>query len=336
MKPSLFLIALVMVLSVLSSGCGCCRIVVDLDSTPDPDDPEDRRNPDDDDNDVSDDGGDDPQPKERGRVHLGHAQFPTKNSARSVEHPWYVPRLEPDKYKLGFKVPGGDAKKIRSGYHLWARGVGHKRIDKSRFQWRPPPGCLGAGLKCVYEELDDGSVDAVETIAELFRQRASKRKLSSLDLASLVITFVQEIKYKIPKNEPFGVKPPALVVREKDGDCDSKTLLAHMILRSIGVRSVIISSNAHAHSMLGVRLPAPGTTFTWKGRKYAFVEMTAKRSPIGHINRKLLRPNDWRVVPMNYKKLGKPTTRVKKPKPKPKKPRGPAEIIKGGRIRINL
>jgi hypothetical protein len=149
-----------------------------------------------------------------------------------------------------------------------------------------------------------------------------------------VITFVQEIHYRIPDEEPFGVKAPALVVKDAEGDCDSKSLLAHIILRSLGIGSVLISSEAHKHTMLGLAQPAAGRSFTWQGRKYAFVELTAKRSPVGHVNPQLLRPNDWQVVAMNYKPPGRPPESPRAPPPKQPE-RGAAEVITGGRIEVN-
>jgi hypothetical protein len=120
------------------------------------------------------------------------------------------------------------------------------------------------------------------------------------------------------------VLPPALVAQRRWGDCDSKSLLAHMILRTLGINSVLISSEAHQHTMLGVALPAPGTSFTWQGRRYAFVELTAKRSPIGHIHPKLLSPNDWRVVEMAYQPVKPPAIEE------------PQELRKGGGGRVRV
>jgi hypothetical protein len=71
-----------------------------------------------------------------------------------------------------------------------------------------------------------------------------------------------------------------------------------MLLRDMGIDSIMLSSVAHRHAMLGIALPAPGTPFTHAGRRYAYTECTAKGSPIGHINPELLRPNDWRAVPV--------------------------------------
>jgi hypothetical protein len=275
--------ALALALIALSAQA-CCNVAIELDSTA-PKKSGRQKPPDDDD-------GDD-------EVNLGTAAFPPGNDDKVVRHPWWLPDLEPKKYRLGYRLDGGAARGIEDDYHDFARQVRHKKLDPGRFEWHPPPGCLG-GLQCVYQALLDGSSKGLEPIAGLFRDRAKTAKLSATQIASLVVSFVQEIEYRIPDEEPFGVRPPALVVKDKAGDCDSKSLLAHMILKSLGLRSVLISSAAHKHTMLGLALPSGGTTFTWQGTTYAFVELTAARSPIGFIQPKLLRPDDWRVVTMRY------------------------------------
>lgn len=312
---------------------GCCNIPVDFD----PDDPLGRdRPPDDDEGDDDDDDG----KTANGHVDIGTAAYPSANRAKRAAHPWWLPELKPSKYELGYKLDDVAGEGIHEAYRRWARQVGHKKLDENRFQWHPPQRCHG-GLHCVYETLEESSDPGVEPIADLFRRRASKARLDVGELASLVLTFVQEIEYKIPKDEPFGVMPPALVVKNRWGDCDSKTLLAHMLLRSIGIRSVLISSNAHKHTMLGVAVPAAGRSFTYQGTKYAFVELTAKRSPIGHINPQLLRPNDWRVVEMRYRPVGAlptPDDAIDPPKKKKKKKdegsSRTAGVRGGGRINV--
>lgn len=320
-----------LVVAVIAAGC-CRDIAEDLD----PADP---------------DGRDQPPTPSASDVDLGEAAYPPDNAATPASYRWWVPKLDPKNYRVGYRLADVNATSIRQAYHRWADSVGHQRINDSRFRWRPPRRCLD-GLHCVYEQLDDGSTDAVLPIADRFIARAEAQKLDSLDAASLAITFVQEITYRIPKEEPFGVKPPSLVVKEEDGDCDSKTLLAHMILRELGIESVLVSSEAHRHTMLGVALPSGGTTFTHRGRRYAFVEMTAKRAPIGYIDPRLLRPNDWRVVTMRYKtktpRPDKPPPPTKAPAPTTPSPNRPqpdapkkkpvpsvVDIIKGGPIQID-
>lgn len=237
------------------------------------------------------------------RVDLGTVFYPTGTPREAVtEHPWSLPSLKPPSYRLGYALGTTSERAMHDRFHRFAAQVGHERVTASSFRWRPPPGCRDAGLKCVYEQLEADARAAVAPLSALFVTRARAGGLSSLEAAALVVSFIQEMTYEIPADEPFGVLPPALVVRRRKGDCDSKALLAHMILGAMGVDSVLVSSDAHQHTMLGIALPAAGQWFTFQGRRYAFVEMTAKGAPIGHIDPRLLRPADWRAIPV---RLGK-------------------------------
>lgn len=228
---------------------------------------------------------------------LGQAEYPRGCAADPVDHLWTLPHLRPPRYHLGYKLDGAHAIRLAEGLLAYARNNGHRKIDATRFLWTPPREC-GTDLRCVYRHLDREGSAGVTPIARLFRRRAAESRLSSLDLAELVIGFIQGIPYRSVDDLPFDVLPPPLVVREKRGDCDSKALLAHMILRELGIRTVLISSVAHRHTMLGVALPAPGESFTYGGTRYAYVEMTRENWRMGQVAPQLLRPNDWRVVPL--------------------------------------
>src|SRR5262249_24992152 len=154
---------------------------------------------------------------------------------------------------------------IHDALRAYARKVQYKDDGGGAFRWVPPPGCA-KDMHCIFENLAKESQPAILHIIDLFLERQSDMPLSSMDLATLIVSFVQSIPYEIPKDEPFGVLPPALVVADRKGDCDSKALLAHMMLDALGVDSVIVTSEGHRHSMLGIALPAQGTRFRHAGR----------------------------------------------------------------------
>jgi hypothetical protein len=214
-------------------------------------------------------------------------------------HAWSASRLKPSAYRLEYALAPRESQAIDASLHTYAKGVGYADEGSGKFRWVPPPGCTG-DMHCVFESIAAANLSDVSAVADRFRMRRDQAHLSTMDLATLVVTFVQAIDYKIPDWEPFGVLPPALVVSQHRGDCDSKSLLAHMVLHQLGFDTMLISSNSHHHTMLGIAIPVQGTKFTYSGRDYAFTEMTAKGSPIGHINSELLRPNDWKPVPFRY------------------------------------
>jgi hypothetical protein len=229
---------------------------------------------------------------------LGLATFPagTPKDAAAL-HTWTAKSLRPPSYKLGYALARTEADALREAFRRYGRSVRFSPGSGGRFSWTPPRGCAG-DMRCVFDELAVKSRAGVEPIATIFKRRQKEGKLDAAQIAALIVGFVQYIRYEVPKDEPFGLLPPAIVAQEKRGDCDSKALLAHMLLTHVGVDSIMLSSTAHRHAMLGVALPSTGTVFTHQGRRYAFTECTAKGSPIGHINPELLRPNDWRAVPV--------------------------------------
>ncbi len=229
-------------------------------------------------------------------IDLGTHSYPTNHTAtQPTEHRFAASRHTPANYRIGYALSPTQALASRESLHIYARTVNYAPIDDHKFVWTPGPECQG-DMRCVLETVAKGDRPRVLRIAEALHKRAKTNNMSALQAAELVVSFVQSIRYEIPKKEPFGILPPALVMSESRGDCDSKALLALMILRELHIDSILISSRAHQHTMLGIALPSSGQSFTYEGRRYAFVECTAKGSPIGHVNRKLLRPNDWRAV----------------------------------------
>lgn len=285
-----------LLIAVSLGAAGCCRFI-DLVST------------------------EPPEPDIKGPAQeLGTASYPPGTPPASpAVHTWNARQLAPATYRLGYALAPGEARDIDDDFQSFAKSVHYDDEGNGRFRWAPPAGCTG-DLHCVYEALVARDRVDVEPMVERFRKRQVEARLNTMDLAWLVVTFVQSIKYEIPKDEPFGILPPALVASQKRGDCDSKSLLALMLLRSLGVDGVVLSSAAHKHAMLGLALPAQGTKITYSGRTYMFTEMTAKGSPIGHINPELLKPNDWKVVPFRFLDAAKPAPALPAPKPKPPLP----------------
>lgn len=226
-------------------------------------------------------------------VDLGVASYPKAAEGTPAAFSFKVPTLAPAQHKLGYELEPAERKAVAKFYKDYAASVSWKRLDDKSFSWKPPPGCE-VDMHCVYATLVKRNKPDIDVVVARFRARSEQAKLNALQTAQLVMAFVQAVPYEIP-DDPFGIKPPALVVAERRGDCDSKSLLGHMILKALGVDSVIVSSKAHAHTLLGVALPASGTTFKFKGTTYAFAETTAVGSPIGFINPDLKSPSDWRV-----------------------------------------
>ncbi len=261
-------------------------------------------------------------------VDLGVAAYPEKTpTSGATRYAWRDRRLEPPVYRAGYALGEDEQKDVDEAHLALARRLRYEDAGKGAFKWVPPPGC-DATMQCIFESLAERSKPDVDPLAARFKVRIKEANLGALDAVELVTSFVQSIPYEIPKERPFGLMPPALVASRKKGDCDSKALLLHMLLDSLGVDSVLLNSNAHRHAMLGVAVPAQGEKIRYQGREYAFVETTAKNAPVGWISKELLKPNDWVVVPVRVRspeKAPKNDAATGKaadpPKPKPVKRR---------------
>ena len=204
----------------------------------------------------------------------------------------------PDTYRAAFALDPGEAADVRKHFFAYADAVKYHANGSDRFKWAPPRGCSD-DLHCVYDSAATRDGPDLRPLAELFRAQAKKAHLSSLETAELVVAFVQSIHYQVP-TEPFGLLPPALVASESRGDCDSKSLLALVLLHHLGIDAILVESEAHHHAMLGVALPTPGTSIDFNGRRYALAECTAVGWPIGQIAPQLLHPNDWHAMTVRF------------------------------------
>jgi hypothetical protein len=234
-------------------------------------------------------------------VDLGIASSPPGTPTVSpASYRWTARDLNPNRYKAGYALSPEEARKVQAALDAFARKVQYRPINDTSFTWVPPANCED-DMRCVFADMYRSNRDDVRALAARFKNRVAEANLDAMQAASLVVSFVQAVRYEIPKEEPFGILPPALVLSQQRGDCDSKAFLAQMILHELGIESMLISSQAHKHTMLGIALPVQGTTFTYGGTRYAFTECTAEGSPIGHVNAELLHPNDWKAVPVDLR-----------------------------------
>jgi hypothetical protein len=302
---------------------GCCRIISLL-ATP----PEDE-------GDVPDAPPNTPNPAaQKGDVDLGTAVAPpTAANAPPVRYRFQAKPLSPSLYITGLALAPEERADVKHSLDVFAKSVGYHATTGDRFEWKPPKSCAG-DMRCVFDALVVRNYDDVAQLGARFAARAKAAHLNAMQAAELVVAFTQAIHYEVPKESPFGILPPAMVVSDRRGDCDSKSLLTMMLLDTLGIASVMIESDAHAHAMVGIALPAQGTTVDYDGRRYAFTEVTAKGWPIGQIKPDLLRPNDWHVVPVRLRPSGHAPPDVSstataqpavttRPRPKPQAPPAP-------------
>ena len=173
----------------------------------------------------------------------------------------------------------------------------------SSFEYQVPEGCSGRIWSCIYDDvLDRSEVDLAPLLARI-ETAAVEEGWSRATTARALLAFVQEIPYRVPDRQAFGVFPPALVASHYWGDCDSKSLLLIALLDRVGIDAILLLSRAHQHAMVAVAvggsaLPAAERGLRHEGREYLWAETTAPRAPLGWRNPRFAAPDDWTVVPL--------------------------------------
>jgi hypothetical protein len=212
---------------------------------------------------------------------------------------WRVDTLAPPRYQLGYGLGASLADALEREHQELGKRLHFRPLSRDRFTYRAPPHC-GRDMRCVYEELMRTNTEPVKQLGEHFLEFIRTHQLNSAQAAELIIGFVQRIHYELPDMDvPFGVIPPALVPAQDRGDCDSKALLAVMLLRQAGINAVLLYSDPLAHAAVGVGLPGSGTALHHGGRDWRYAELSTEGWPIGMIPPQYDKPRLWTVLPLS-------------------------------------
>ncbi|MFM7589494.1 MAG: hypothetical protein ACKO55_10315, partial [Bacteroidota bacterium] len=183
----------------------------------------------------------------------------------------------------------------------------------------------------LYYHLIDHDVSKLDMLTEDLRRKAIKENMNALQAAEMVTTMIQEIDYVLVHDETCkemmdrgntfvkeyhqkklpclpsifaGVQAPYEFAHNQKGDCDTRTMLAHMILTRLGISSSIWLSESYGHSVLGVAVPLGLRSSNYKeikGIKHYAVELTAKNFQIGMLIPEQQNMKNWTVT--NYQNL---------------------------------
>ncbi len=149
----------------------------------------------------------------------------------------------------------------------------------------------------VYRYLLSKNNDRLGTVAASLAQSANRMGYDRHELATLVLSFVQHIPYKIPRNNLQLLTPPQTMVR-RYGDCDSKSLLYVLLMRKLGYHVSMYISNRYRHAMAGIDVPASGTYQSYHGKRFYFVETTYPGHRIGSLPREVQNLAYWKIIPL--------------------------------------
>jgi len=147
----------------------------------------------------------------------------------------------------------------------------------------------------VYNIILANNKDRLSNLSSAFTWFQNKNNLSDREILEIIIDFIQEIPYEIPDNY-YGIYTPSDVLFRNAGDCDSKSLLAALILKQLGYETAIFYSDEYAHAMLGLNVPSTGEYKEHNGKSYYFTEMTATGWQIGELSPDCSDLKYWNII----------------------------------------
>ena len=104
---------------------------------------------------------------------------------------------------------------------------------------------------------------------------------SDYDNAMNVLTFVQSIPYVENSTDPEYTKYPIETLKEDQGDCKDKAILAAAMLHEMGYEVVLLQFQQHL--AVGIDISANGTYFEYNGTQYYYAETTSVNWDIGNM-----------------------------------------------------
>jgi flavodoxin len=178
----------------------------------------------------------------------------------------------------------------------------------------------------LYKNLAEFDKQKIDSITILFAKESKEKKLSQLQTAEMVTTFIQEIpyvlvhqntckqlmelepgdsylvKYHLEKKPclasvPGGVQSPYEFLHNLKGDCDTRSLLGYAILTKLNISSSICVSKVYGHCVLGIGLPVGNGVYkSIDGLKHYAVELTNKGFRLGMISPEQRDISNWDIA----------------------------------------
>lgn len=170
--------------------------------------------------------------------------------------------------------------------------------------------------------IENHDANMINNVYEMFSKIRKDRNLNDKKFAEMIVSFIQYMPYYVvlerscnpddyqeqmvkdlikenpgrcAPNQAFGITTPVEFLVTGQGDCDSRTLLAHTILKHFGFNAAILSSDVYSHSILGINLPYNGQVFEDGSSRYTLWETTDKNFKPGIIPSEVRNLNYWNI-----------------------------------------
>ncbi len=136
--------------------------------------------------------------------------------------------------------------------------------------------------RMIYKDSYSRILQVSADIYKALEPEANKAQNPLIDYAQMLLTWVQNFPYnraKDVKESDFTCIPA--VISGQGSDCDSRSMLICILLKSLGIETVLYFSPEYSHALVATEIEAPGQTFSIKTSsgeaiKFLIGETTAK------------------------------------------------------------
>ena len=136
----------------------------------------------------------------------------------------------------------------------------------------------------------DSWYDMRET-AEIIAGRLKAHGVAEIEYPREILSWIQNFAYR-RSGSLSDLEPAQVCITNKSGDCDSLGLAYIAILDHLGIDSLLMISQKHSHSLVGVDIDGPGARFPFEETQWLIAELTAD-VPIGMVAANQANPADW-------------------------------------------
>ena len=141
----------------------------------------------------------------------------------------------------------------------------------------------------------------IKYITKYINDTINKNNLTPLDKIQFTLDFIQEPNIRFVKNKDAKatnyyenyIRYPNETLYDKEGDCNSKSLLAAVMFHTMGFNVMYLASRKYEHAAIGIEIPkndiqngwygsnVENLLFTENGKSYIFCETTGDYFRIG-------------------------------------------------------
>ena len=176
--------------------------------------------------------------------------------------------IQPQQGKTVIQVTGIDDKKVAAGYQKIKEielEVTEQYFKKNYYQ-RFTTHDQQMGIKVNHVDIAEKSISDFKVLKPIVLEKVSIENIRKV--TNFVLSFVQSIPYSTLESRitssGAGFNPPAKLLWENQGDCDSKMTLTATILRALMPRIAMAMIYIDQHAFIGIAIPAKGNEVSIK------------------------------------------------------------------------